>query len=199
MYEFFRKIVVLIWGKIKFRVNVLGRENIPAQKGGYIIACNHQRYSDPPLIASQIKGRFSFMAKSELFEKNALFTWLIKRCGAFPVSRGAGDTSAIDRAISDIEKGKIFVIFPEGTRSKDGTLGRGKSGVALIAAQANAPILPVCIRYSKKGRKTDFAVGKLIPASEIAMNSDDRHELKRVTSLIMGNIQELQDKINAQS
>lgn len=197
MYAFFRLFVNLIWGKIKYKVNFIGKENVPPLKGGYIIACNHQSFSDPPLVAAMIKGKFSFMAKSELFEKNFLFSWVIRRCGAFPVSRGTGDTSAIDRAVSDIKKGKVFVIFPEGTRSKDGTLGRGKSGVALIASQTGAPVLPVCIRYSDT-RKVDFAVGKLIPAEELVIDGNDRHELKRVSELIMSNIKQLQDEINAQ-
>jgi 1-acyl-sn-glycerol-3-phosphate acyltransferase len=134
------------------------------------------------------------MAKSELF-KNKFFSWLIRKCGAFPVERGAGDNAAIDKAISDIEGGKAFVIFPEGTRSKDGNIGRAKSGIAVIAGKANAPVLPVCIKYGKKGfrRKAWVTIGEMIPAEEIAIKSDDRGELRRVSNLIMDNIKMLMD------
>ena len=137
MYEFFRKIVCLSM-HIKYRIKVIGGDNRPYKngiKGGYIIACNHQDYGDPPLIAAVNKAHFSFMAKIELFEKNKFFAWLITKCGAFPVVRGAGDGSAIDHAIADLEKNRAFVIFPEGTRSKDGNIGRAKSGIAVIAGK----------------------------------------------------------------
>lgn len=201
VYEFFRKIVWLVF-HIKYSVTVLHKENAPHNngvKGGFIVACNHQSYSDPPLVSTAFKGHFSFMAKSELF-KNKFFGWIISRCGAFPVVRGAGDNSAIDRAISDLEeKKRIFVIFPEGTRSKDGTIGRAKSGVALIAGKANAPVVPVCIKYGEKKfrQKVYISIGELIPKEAVALNDDDRTELRRVSNLIMNNIKALMEEMNA--
>lgn len=200
MYLFFRKLVE-IYTKIRFRTNVHGKENIPKDsvKGGFIVACNHQFYSDPPTVAAFIRGRFSFMAKSELF-KNKAMAWLIRCCGAFPVVRGANDDSAIERAVSDLKSGKIFVIFPEGTRSKDGKIARGRSGISIIASMSGAPVLPVCIMYGLKGKKNrlDFAVGKMIPAEEIKLSADSaeyRKDLKRVTERIMGSIKQLQQEI----
>lgn len=197
VYEFFRKIVCLSM-HIKYRIKVINGENRPYKhgiKGGYIIASNHQDYGDPPIIAAVNRAHFSFMAKSELFEKNKFFAWLITRCGAFPVVRGASDGAAIDRAISDLKKNRAFVIFPEGTRSKDGNIGRAKSGIAVIAGKTNAPVLPVCIKYGKKGfrRKVWISIGEMIPAEQIAINSDDRSELRRVSNLIMDNIKMLMD------
>lgn len=96
MYEFFRKIVCLSM-HIKYRIKLIGGDNRPYKngiKGGYIIACNHQDYGDPPLIAAVNKAHFSFMAKIELFEKNKFFAWLITKCGAFPVVRGADNRNA---------------------------------------------------------------------------------------------------------
>ena len=112
---------------IKYKTRILNPENIPDLSGGFIVACNHQSYSDPPVLAGIFKGRFSFMAKSELF-KNKLFAWLIKKCGAFPVVRGAKDSAALDRAVEDLKQNKIFVIFPEGTRSKDGVIETAYGG-----------------------------------------------------------------------
>jgi len=200
MYLFSRKLVE-IFIRSKYRAVIHNREKIPpkktAKKGGFIIACNHQFYWDPPVVSAFVKGRFSFMAKSELFEKK-LFAMLIKACGAFPVTRGGGGDEAIQRALDDLAKGKIFVIFPEGTRSKDGTIGRGKSGVALIASMADVPVLPVCLMYGLKGKKKrlDFAVGDMIPASELKIQDpQDRKELKRVSETVMGAIRALQQQI----
>lgn len=148
---------------IKYRIKLIGGDNRPYKngiKGGYIIACNHQDYGDPPLIAAVNKAHFSFMAKIELFEKNKFFAWLITKCGAFPVVRGAGDGSAIDHAIADLEKNRAFVIFPEGTRSKDGNIGRAKSGIAVIAGKTNAPVLPMCIKYGKKASAESMDLGR---------------------------------------
>lgn len=198
MYLFFR-FFLSIFFHIKYNIRVLNKENIPHIKDGYIIACNHQSYTDPPMIAANIRGKYSFMAKSELFEKK-LFAWLIRRCGAFPVVRGAGDNAALERAASDIKSGRIFVIFPEGTRSKDGTIARGKSGVTLIAGGAGAPVLPVCIMYGLDGKKrtVDFAVGKLIPPENLRVSAEDRASLKRATNLIMDGIKQLQNQIFAE-
>ena len=94
MYYFMRYWVQLFF-HLKYRMKIWNKENAPKLKGGYIIACNHQKYADPPMIASVIHAKFSFMAKDELFHKNKFFKWLIIKCGAFPVVRGAGDGEAV--------------------------------------------------------------------------------------------------------
>ena len=194
MYLFFRKLVSIFF-HIKYKINVINEENIPDMKGGYIIACNHQSYADPPLMAAIIRGKFSFMAKEELF-KNPYFAWLIRRCGAFPVTRGSGDDTPINTALEVIKKGRIFVIFPEGTRSKDGTIGRVKSGIALIASEANAPVLPVCVRYKNK-KEIDVNIGKLIPAHEVHIDEEDRKSMRKVSNRIHEELVGLQEEIFA--
>jgi 1-acyl-sn-glycerol-3-phosphate acyltransferase len=201
MYLLVRRLLQFYMSR-KFKVYFHNKEKIPpkkiSKKGGFIIACNHQYYWDPPLVASFIPGKYSFMAKAELFsKKKPLFTWLIKRCGAFPVTRGAESEKAIQTALEALKKGRIFVIFPEGTRSKDGTIGRGKSGVAMIAAMAAVPILPVCLMYRLDGSKkrVDYAVGDMIPAEEVAIAGEDRRELKRVSARVIDAIKELQQQI----
>ncbi|MDR0197044.1 MAG: 1-acyl-sn-glycerol-3-phosphate acyltransferase [Oscillospiraceae bacterium] len=196
-YRFLRYFVQFYFF-FKYKIKMLNRENLPKLRGGYIIACNHQRYTDPPAIAASVKGVFSFMAKEELFHKNPFFTLIIRLCGAFPVVRGAKDNSAIERAVSDLKKGKVFVIFPEGTRSKDGKIGRAKTGVALIASTANVPVLPVCIMYGLGGKKKniDIAVGGIIPAQELRIDGEKgRGEFKRVSERIIGGIKDLQRQI----
>ena len=201
MYRVMRKCVET-YIRSKFNVIIHNKEKIPPRKatkgGGYIIACNHQFYWDPPVIAAVFKGKFSFMAKSELFEKK-MFAGLIRYCGAFPVKRGVDGEMAMQKARADIKNGRIFVIFPEGTRSKDGVIGRGKSGTALIAAMANAPVVPVCIMYGRNGdkKRVDVAVGDMIPACELEINPEtrDRKEVKGVTDKIMNAVKDLQTLI----
>jgi 1-acyl-sn-glycerol-3-phosphate acyltransferase len=198
---FLARFIVQFHFSLKYKIRVSNKDKLPKKyTGGYIIACNHQSYTDPPMIAAVVKARFSFMAKKELFARNPFFALLIKACGAFPVERGAKDNSAIERAVYDIKRGRVFVIFPEGTRSKDGTIGRAKSGVALIAANAGVPVLPVCIVYGLGGKKrVDFAVGDMIPANEIRISEGvpDRKELKRVSERIMNSVKELQTHIRS--
>lgn len=195
-YAFLRKCAKLFY-VIMYKITVIGKENMPDMKGGYIIASNHVSNNDPPVIGVTFKGRYNFMAKEELFHKNPFFTWLIKQLGAFPVKRGAKDgAQAIEKALESLEQGHIFVIFPEGTRSKDGTLGRPKSGVTLIAAQAKAPVVPVFIKYGRKRkfrRRIQVSVGEMMPAEKFDIDIEDRRQLKALSSDIMGEIAKLQE------
>ncbi len=195
MYLFVRKLLSIFF-HIKYKINVINKENIPHLKGGYIIAANHQSYVDPPLIAAVIRAKFSFMAKDELFHKNPFFTFIIKACGAFPVVRGAGDDAPIRTAEEKLAEGRVFVIFPEGTRSKDGTIGRVKSGIAVIAGQSGAPVLPVCIRYGEKN-KIDVNIGKLIPPEELKTDPEDRKSVRNICTRIHDDLVALQQEINA--
>lgn len=131
-----------------FRLKVSGLENIPA--GGAIIAPNHQSVWDIPLIGLALCGRrVHFMAKSELFQ-NPVFGWLIRTLLAFPVKRGTPDRTAIRNAIELLKQEELVVVFPEGTRRKNGELGKPEAGLSLIAAKAGVPIIPVGIIGTRK-------------------------------------------------
>ena len=136
----------------------------------------------------------SYMAKEELFH-NKLFGWFIRKLGAFPVTRGAGDMSIIDDSINILRSGRNLVIFPEGTRSKDGKVGKGKTGVAMIAAKSGADVVPCGIVF--EGEKLHFRskltlkFGKPIKAGELAVEGSSPRELKEVKKRIMGAITEL--------
>lgn len=142
------KFLVFMAMKIAFSVKLVGKENIP-KNTTVIFASNHRTNADPPLISCGLKGKHSFMAKEELF-KNKFFGWLIKNLGAFPVSRGKGDSAVLDKAVENLENGRNLMIFPEGTRSKDGKVHRGHSGAAVIAARSGKPIVPVGIVFGEK-------------------------------------------------
>ncbi len=194
-YSFLRNLCRLFY-IIVFKITVIGEENIPKEKGGYIIASNHVSNNDPPVVGITFRGKYTFMAKEELFHKNPIFTWLITKLGAFPVKRGAKDgTQAIEKALESLKDGRIFVIFPEGTRSKDGELGRAKSGVTLIAAQAKAPVVPVFIKYGRKKfrREIQISVGEMIPAERFDVDIEDRKMLKQVSATIMDEIAKLKE------
>lgn len=188
LYSFARELVRFVY-HIIFKITVVGAENIPAEKGGYIIASNHVSNNDPPLVGITFRGKYAFMAKEELF-KNPLFAWLIRSLGAFPVKRGAKDSSAIEKALRSLENGRIFVIFPEGTRSKDGELGRAKSGITLIAAQAKVPVVPVFVKYGRKKfrRNIVISIGEKIPAEHFDVDINDKRTLKSVSESIMTQI-----------
>ncbi len=194
-YALARELVSLAF-HIYFKIIVLGRENIPKQKGSYIIASNHVSNNDPPMVGVVFKGKYTFMAKEELFHINPVFTWLIKKLGAFPVKRGSKDRAAIDSALDSLKQGRVFVIFPEGTRSKDGELGKPKSGVTLIAARAGVPVVPVFVKYGKKRflrRRALVSVGEAIPAEKFNIDIEDKRQIRGVSELIMGEIAKLKE------
>ncbi len=148
MMFYIAKFLVKIAFLIAFNMKTEGRENVPKDTA-VIFAANHRTNADPPVVAACSKGRHCFMAKEELF-KNPLFGWLIRNLGAFPVSRGKGDMAVIDTAVERLENGTNLMIFPEGTRSKDGKVHRGHTGAALIAAKSGKPVVPVGICFGEK-------------------------------------------------
>lgn len=175
-----------LWFNLKFE----GREHI--QKGkAYIFVSNHRSYADPVLVALAGYGRFGFMAKKELFEGNKAFAALIRWLGAFPVERGSGDMSVIETSADCIRNGKNLLIFPEGTRSKTGKVGKGKSGVALVASKVHADIIPIGINF--EGEKLHFRskirvrVGEPIPADSLPSteNLSERELLKTLRTGVM--------------
>ncbi len=174
----------------------IGQENIPTpEEAPRLIVCsNHIHFSDPVHLLLRQKRWICFMAKAELFH-NPIVGWLLRKLGAFAVNRGKGDTGAIDAAREIVESGKIMGIFPEGTRSKDGTLGRAKSGAALIAAQTGATVLPVAIiakdQRVRMFRRCTVAFGKPISPEELHLDNPEHPDLRYASRLIMSRIGEM--------
>ena len=178
---------------IKFKVEFRGNENLDEKlKGGHIVCANHFSNADPILMVLGIKTQIFYMAKEELFTKNRILGKIFKSVGAFPVSRGKGDTTAINKAFQIVEEGKLLGIFPEGTRSKDGELLRPKSGAALIAQKTKVDILPVGITYENKEKfrsKVIIHYGNVIKNSELGFTDEQSpRELKVASTMIMDNI-----------
>lgn len=189
MNAFVRYATVVAY-KLFYNFHIEGAENIPQDKP-LVLASNHRSYADPVLLTMPMKLPVTYMAKEELF-KNKLFAWFITMLGAFPVKRGSGDMKVIDDSVAILNSGRHLVIFPEGTRSKDGKVGRGKTGVALIAAKSGADVLPCGIIF--EGEKLRFRskltvrFGKVIPAEEIAVEDTSPKALKEVKKRIMSEI-----------
>jgi glycerol-3-phosphate dehydrogenase (NAD(P)+) len=128
---------------VYFRMARIGREHIPAE-GPVIVAANHRSFLDPFVIATMARRPMYYVAKKELFRQRWL-AWILNALGAFPVDRGAADAESIDTAKAILARGDIVLIFPEGTRTRPGSLGRPKRGVGRLALETGAPVVPVAV------------------------------------------------------
>lgn len=127
----------------------IGREHIP--EGGALICANHTRLSDPLFVvfAFHLKNRLRFMAKSELM-RIPILGWLLAKAGVFGVERGKSDVGAIKLALKVLKGGEKLMLFPEGTRFKEGDGGAAKTGAAMLALRTGVPVVPVYIPRDKK-------------------------------------------------
>jgi 1-acyl-sn-glycerol-3-phosphate acyltransferase len=107
-----------------------------------VVVANHASNLDPVILAIALDTPLCFMAKAEMFKVPGLGA-LIKALGAFPVVRGGGGRPAIEAAVSQAKEGALIAMFPEGTRTRNGSLGSMKPGAAIIAIEAGVPIIPV--------------------------------------------------------
>lgn len=149
LYNAIRWVAISIFAIIA-RVHLRARYNVP-RKGPYIIAANHISWTDVPLIPMYIPGKVIYMAKEELFESK--IGWLVRFLGAIPVKRGEGDRQSLRAADEQLKKGNVFIIFPEGTRSRNHALAKGHPGLGMIALRSGVPVVPVAIWGSENAFK----------------------------------------------
>jgi 1-acyl-sn-glycerol-3-phosphate acyltransferase len=172
---------------------VIGREHVPLS-GPLIVAANHVSYFDPPVIGVASPRPLFYMAKRELFEI-PLFGALIRALNAYPVDRKRGDAGAIKRTVEMLIKGNAVVLFPEGTRNRDGS-ARPRAGVALLASLSGAPVLPVHISGTEEVRR--FRSIRVVfgePFSPGKGRKANREDLERWTDEIMGRIHALGERL----
>jgi glycerol-3-phosphate dehydrogenase (NAD(P)+) len=129
---------------IYLQMKRIGREHIPAE-GPVILAANHRSFFDPFVIGTMTRRPVYYVAKQELFTYSRLLSWLLNALGAFPVTRGAGDQETIETAKQILGRGEIVLMFPEGTRTRPGSLGQPKRGVGRLALETGAPVVPIAI------------------------------------------------------
>ena len=170
---------------IGFRVECVGRENLKkVQTGGCILAPNHVSAIDPVFVViTRFWGkRMVVFAKKELFEINALLTWFFRCMGALCVRGTRDELETIDKTVEVCKNGGTLLIFPEGTREKEGKLLPPKSGLFVIAAQAAVDVVPVRILYdTPDGKmrlfcKVKVIYGEPMPAAQFAM--EGRRDMK---------------------
>jgi 1-acyl-sn-glycerol-3-phosphate acyltransferase len=141
------------WLKLLFRPQVEGAEHVP-DSGAAIIASNHLSFSDSIFMPLMVRRRVTFLAKQEYFTgrglKGLLSRWFFTGAGQIPIDRASGTAAkaALETGKRVLGEGKVLGIYPEGTRSPDGRLYRGKTGIARMALEARCPVIPVAMMNS---------------------------------------------------
>jgi 1-acyl-sn-glycerol-3-phosphate acyltransferase len=206
LYSVLKYIILGPWLRLIFRPKVEGREYVPSE-GPAILASNHLSFSDSIFMPLMVKRRVTFVAKQEYFTGRGIKGWLTKMffvgTGTIPVDRSGGRAAqaAIGTGLRVLREGHLFGIYPEGTRSPDGRLYRGKTGVARLALESGAPVIPVVMLNSDKVQPP----GKILPKlkrvrirfgppmdfSRYAGMAGDRFIERAVTDEIMYELMEL--------
>lgn len=186
--------------KVMGHIETQGVENIP-REGGVLLVSNHISLLDPVIVGSAANREINFMARSNVFNVPFLGR-LISIFNAYPVNRGKPDLGALRRTISLLKTGNAVLIFPEGTRSFDGKLGKAHDGACFIAHRANVPTVPVfhrgaekmMPRGSKRIRRAKLSVtyGKPIDFSNIVESEIKREMYQQMGVKMMGAISDLE-------
>ena len=192
--------------KLLFRPWVRGMENIP-NSGAAILASNHLSFSDSIFLPLQSRRPLVFLAKSEYFTgkgiKGALTRWFFKGTGQLPIDRSGGKASeaALNTGLTVLGGGQVLGIYPEGTRSPDGRLYRGRTGIARMVLEAKVPVLPVAMIDTEKVqpigkrlpriRRIGIVVGEPLDFSRFEGMEGDRIVLRAVTDDIMYELMKL--------
>jgi 1-acyl-sn-glycerol-3-phosphate acyltransferase len=183
-----------------FRPWVRGVENVPSS-GAAILASNHLSFSDSIFLPLQCPRHVVFLAKSEYFTGRGLKGWLVKiffkSTGQLPIDRSGGKASeaALNTGLGVLEQGQLLGIYPEGTRSPDGRLYRGRTGIARMVLEAKVPVIPVAMIDTEKVqpigkrlprvRRVGIVYGKPLDFSRFDGMEGDRIVLRAVTDEII--------------
>ena len=188
------------------RPRVIGRENVPTS-GAVLLASNHLSFIDSIVIPLVSPRKVAMLAKAEYWRGRGIKGWgtrtLFSSLGAQPVERGThrAAQTALDTALAVLNEGEAFAIYPEGTRSRDGKLARGKTGVAWLALIANCPIVPVAVQgtdrimpigsRSLRPHRATISFGKSLHFSELAGQAAKGKPRRDVTDAVMNEIARL--------
>jgi len=188
--------------RLLFRIRVEGADNLP-DDGPVIVASNHLSFLDSIFIPLVIRRRVTFVAKAEYFDSWKT-KWFFSAVGQIPVRREGGSAGerALASALDVLRDGGVFGIYPEGTRSRDGDLHRGHTGVARLALRSGAPIVPVGLVGTRDVQPPDRTLprffqpitvkfGTPIDATRFAGREDDRMVLRQITDEVMFEIRAL--------
>lgn len=183
----FAKTVVSGILKPLYRIETKGIEHLP-KSGGVLLCANHISNLDPPVVGITCPRPVFFMAKEELF-KAPILKWVLPHLQAFPVKRGISDRGALRTGLKILKEGHVVGLFPEGTRSKTGELGKGLAGAGFFALRSEASVLPCAIVGTYKPfRKVRVIYGPPIDFEEMRRNKVSAEE---ATEAIMAHIKKL--------
>jgi 1-acyl-sn-glycerol-3-phosphate acyltransferase len=179
------------------RFEVKGTENVP-EKGGFILACNHLSYIDPPAVGCRIRRNLHY------FARDSLFFWplglLITKLNSIPVNRDQLDLGTLRKVLRVLKGGEPVLVFPEGTRSPDGTLQKSQKGLGLLVHKSGVPVLPARLHGSfeilgkgklvpRIGKKLYLNIGSPILSEKLTFDSSDRYQ--KISDLVMHAIEGL--------
>lgn len=195
IYFISRNILKLLF-KIFFRLKIIGAENCP-KNGPLIIAPNHASFLDPLIAGFAVPRALNFMARDSLF-RNRIFGKILMSVNAVPLKREGADSEAMRIAIAKLCQGKAVLIFPEGTRSKDGSLGTPKAGIGFLAVSSGASILPCYIKGSMdalprravfpKFKKISVYVGKPLSFNKGSFGKEYYMQIAKDTMIAIGKL-----------
>ena len=173
------------------RLRVLDAHHIPAEGPGLIV-CNHQSFLDIPIIANATPNRrhVCFVARASL-AKSRFMALLMRQCGAVLIKRGAAERAALNEMIAHLKAGDLVCVFPEGTRSSDGTLGEFLPGAVFAAKRARVPLIPAGIRgaYLAMPRSSKLPFPRFKPISvrfAAPIDASQRDCLEQAKAAIQG-------------
>ena len=185
-------------GRLLFRYRVAGREHVPA-RGGALIAANHASYVDIPFVGAGVGRRMWYLGRQDLFLPvlRPVLEWL----GWIPIRQDRLDREGFGKAIRLIQQGKLVVIYPEGTRTPDGHLRRGKPGIGVIVAETGCPVIPAYLAGTRQvlpaGGKwlslhpVGVTFGAPIDFAAAAQHSSGKEFYQHVSRTVMDRIAEL--------
>lgn len=206
-YKFLKNVAIGPAIDLSFNPWVQGLENIP-EEGAAILASNHLSFSDSIFLPVKVPRKITFLAKSEYFTGKGIrgkaTAAFFRGAGQVPVERTGGNasTAAIETGVRILREGNLLGIYPEGTRSPDGRLYRGKTGVARMALEAQVPVIPIAMMNTDKvqpiGRtrpnfnvEVGIKIGKPLDFSRYYGMHEDRFVLRSLTDEIMYEIMAL--------
>ncbi|MCU0797424.1 MAG: 1-acyl-sn-glycerol-3-phosphate acyltransferase [Akkermansiaceae bacterium] len=182
-----------------FGLRVVNEERL-LREGGVLVVSNHESFLDPPLIGSLYDDEMVFLARKTLFR--GIFKWIYGQWNAVPVDQDKPDMSSLKTIIRELKSGQRVLVFPEGARTLDGSLGEAQPGVGLIAAKAGVPIQPIRIRGAREAlprgsgkirlARIEVTVGEVIDLKERGLaHAKDKDDYQKIAHLLMEEIGKL--------
>lgn len=208
-YRIFKASIFRPLVRFGFRARIIGAEKVPAD-GGAILASNHIAIMDSLVIPAMLPRKLTFPAKAELFAGKSiggrLVAWFLRAVGQVPMDRGGGRASAASLGVINevLAQGNVIGIYPEGTRSPDGRLYKGKTGIARMVLNNSVPVIPVGAVGTESVRgpfgipwvkRPIVTVGEPLDFSHLADRASETKVQRWVTDEVMRAIQELTGQV----